>query len=69
MVVFKINLYYCIVVDAYIMPEDTQIYSLQSELNIDNDTKTTCQYTEPKNDIFKCCLNKIDNAAQQRLKN
>ena len=46
------NFYYWIIVDALSMPEDTQINSLQSELEKAEDI-TTGQYTEKNNDIIK----------------
>ena len=43
------------------MPEETQIISIQSELDTDDDIKMTGQYMEPKIDIFNACLNQIYN--------
>ena len=58
---------HCIIVDAYSMPDDTLINSLQSEINTDYDIKITGRYMESKNDIIKSCLNQIDTTEQKHL--
>ena len=61
------KIYHWIIVDASSMLEDTQINSLQSELDKYDDIKMTGRYMEPNNDIIKACLNQINNTAQQLL--
>ena len=45
------------IVNYYIILEETQIDSHQSELDTDDDIKMTARYMEPRNDIIKSRLN------------
>ena len=61
MVVFEINIYHWIIIDAKSMYEYTQKNSLRRKIDTDDNIKMNHWYMEPNNDISKACLNKIDN--------